>query len=39
MNTIICTEKGANFPVSLDMILLVGYNRNVEDCPLWGIYV
>ena len=34
---IICTKKQGNSPVSLDSILSVGYNRNVENCPLRGI--
>ena len=35
---VICTKKQGKFPVSLDSILSVGYNRYVENCPSWGIY-
>jgi len=36
ISAIICTKKKGNFPVDLDRFLSVGYNRNVEDCPLRG---
>ena len=30
-------KKDGSFEVCLDMFLSVGYNRNVENCPLRGI--
>jgi len=37
IRAMICTKKAPNFTVDLDMFLSVGYNRNVENCPLRGI--
>ena len=37
ISAIVCTKKDWKSPVDLDMFLSVGYNRNVENCPLRGI--